>query len=114
MNAKYVYHLQFHVKPELRRQFATCFAKVLEAHRRHEKGLGAKCACYHSYIGNGDVVRVFVPLQALGDMDLWVHTPQIVMEVFGPQDGLGILENWAAAMDSWESLLLERSDIPSS
>ncbi len=103
MSIKFIYNLDFKLKTEMTPQFESSFAKVIEAHNCHEKGLGKQMKFYRTFAGDRDIIRISVPMASLNEMDLWEHTPEIVLEYFGQELGLKILQDYCDATAGWES-----------
>ncbi|QMV14110.1 hypothetical protein [Vibrio spartinae] len=106
MSSTYVYQLEFDVKTEMGAQWAEGLKIVLDAHKQAGQ---AEPEIYTTYIGNGERAFVRVPLDKIGDMDDWVHTPDLVHKMLGEQAGSDALAKWAATFTHWESRLLRLS-----
>jgi hypothetical protein len=108
MSANYLYFLTIDVKTGMRPVFDAALEKLLEAHARHPKGLSRFTTSYDNIAGAGDRAYLMVEMDALGDQDTWVHTPLMVIEIFGPEQGIQILDDWAGSQTRWESQILRR------
>jgi hypothetical protein len=110
MSIKFIYHLDFILKTELTPQFETSFAKVIEAHHKHEKGLGKQMQFQRSFAAEKDIIQIKVPMESLNEMDLWQHTPEIVLEYFGRELGMRILQDYCDATQGWNSYITKPYD----
>ncbi|QHP66045.1 hypothetical protein EI171_00325 (plasmid) [Bradyrhizobium sp. LCT2] len=108
MSASYLYFLTIDVRTGMRPIFDAALAKLLEAHAKHPKGLSRFTTSYDNIAGAGDRAYLMVEMDALGDQDTWVHTPLIVIEIFGQEQGIQILDDWAGSQIRWESQILRR------
>ena len=108
--ADYNYNLAFTIKTELTHQFEYSFGKVIEAHLNHKKGLGHKMSFFRTFVGGRDMIILSLPLESLGSMDYWMHTPEIVLEHYGRDEGLKILNLYCDATVSWETRILKSYD----
>ncbi|ARF67948.1 hypothetical protein B7C51_09085 [Paenibacillus larvae subsp. pulvifaciens] len=105
---RFLYTLDFYIMPSKRSQFEKNFEKIMEAHHNHDKGLGHRLTLYRTFVGGDDVLSLSIPMESLGDMDLWMHTPEIVIEYFGEEMGIRILNDYSAAMKVWKSKITKR------
>jgi|GEM_PF-1878671 len=109
MPANFLYMLRFDVKPEKARQFADTAEQVMKIHKTHPKGLGENLQFYTSFIGNGEVAFVLVPIDNLGAIDSWTHTPDLLIEALSDGPGQDLLNRWADSISSWESRIVRYS-----
>ncbi|KEQ27574.1 hypothetical protein [Paenibacillus tyrfis] len=107
---QFLYHLDFYIIPSKTSQFEENITKILVAHHNHAKGLGHRMTFYRTFVGGDDVLSLTIPMETLGDMDLWMHTPEIVIEYFGPEEGIRILNDYSSAMKVWKSRITKRFD----
>ncbi|MGW8957633.1 hypothetical protein [Paenibacillus sp. NPDC055715] len=105
---QFIYNLDFYIIPGKKTQFEENFTKILVAHNNHPQGLGHRLTFYRTFIGGDDVLSLTLPMESLGDMDLWMHTPEIVIEYFGQEEGIRILNDYSAAMKIWKSKITKR------
>ena len=108
MSANYLYLLTIDVKTGMRPIFDAALEKLLEAHAKHPKGLSRFTTSYDNVAGAGDRAYLMVEMDALGDQDTWVHTPLMVIEIFGQEQGIQILDDWAGSQIRWASQILRR------
>lgn len=110
MSAKFIYSLDFIIKTELTPQFEYSFGKVIEAHVNHEKGLGKKMQFFRSFADEKDIISIKVPMESLCEMDLWQHTPEIVLEYYGKEEGMKILQEYCDSTQLWVSRITKPYD----
>lgn len=103
MQKKFYYSLDFYLKPSLIPQFEASFARVIEAHTHHEKGLGKVMQFERTFADEKEVITIRVEMDSLNEMDQWMHTPEIVLEYFGQERGLKILQDYCDATELWVS-----------
>jgi hypothetical protein len=108
MNANYLYFLTIDIKMGMRPIFEASLQKLLEAHTKHPKGLSRITTTYDNVAGAGDRAYIVVEMDALGDQDSWMHSPLMVIEIFGHDEGIRILDDLAASQTRWESQILRR------
>ncbi|SIT38832.1 hypothetical protein BN2475_170089 [Paraburkholderia ribeironis] len=104
MSSKYIYQLEFDVKTELGAQWSEGLKVVLDS---FQKGGRPAPEIYTTYVGNGEKAFIRIPLDSLGEMDNWVHTPDLVFQNLGDQKaGATALAKWAQSFKHWESRIL--------
>ncbi|MDP9838384.1 hypothetical protein J2T09_003152 [Neorhizobium huautlense] len=106
MSAPFVYQIAFDVKTELGSQWADGLQTVLKAHREANQ---KELEVYTTYVGDGERAYVRVPLESLGEMDAWVHTPDLVYKTLGDKQGADALARWAQSFKHWDSRILRLS-----
>lgn len=108
MEQTFLYTLDFYIIPSKTSQFEENISKILVAHREHAKGLGHRMTFYRTFVGGDDVLTLTIPMETLGDMDLWMHTPEIVIEYYGQEEGIRILNDYSSGMKAWKSRITKR------
>ncbi|MBE6051738.1 MAG: hypothetical protein E7214_14080 [Clostridium sp.] len=111
MNSKYVYKLDYYIKEEKTEQFENCLEKIVETHKKHKNGLGDKMEVYRTFIGEEDVVTLMVSMENMAEMDLWIHTPDLVLDLFGMEEGMRILQDYEASLGRTKSSIIEEYSI---
>ncbi|HEX6097857.1 MAG TPA: hypothetical protein VF432_16140 [Thermoanaerobaculia bacterium] len=106
---KFIYQLECRVITHLANQWSEGLQMVLNAHQKHPKGR-KNIEVYSTYIGDGEVAYLRVPVQNLGELDEWVTNPQIVIESVGDDErGHEALRRWAESF-TWSSRILKLSE----
>lgn len=108
MTKRFTYHLYFTVKTDLTPQFESSFGQVIEAHMKHEKGLGKIMKFSRTFAGERDVISIHVDMDSLGEMDKWMHTPELVLEYYGQEQGLKVLKDYCDSTEAWNSHITEQ------
>jgi hypothetical protein len=106
MSAPFVYQITFDVKTELGSQWAEGLKTVLKAHSEANQ---KEPEVYTTYVGDGERAYIRVPLESLGEMDKWVHTPDLVYKTLGDKQGADALARWAESFKHWDSRILRLS-----
>lgn len=101
--SKYTYNLDFYIRTELTSVFEENFKKVLDAHRHNTKEKALDMSLSRTFLGGEDVMTLSIAMDSLDEIDSWGHTPALVLEVYGQEEGLKILDNYCKATRRWES-----------
>lgn len=100
---QFLYQLDFILRPDSVASFEKYFGMVIHAHRQHLKGKKDTMHFTRTFLGGNDIITLTIPMESLNEIETWGHTPGLVLEYYGQEQGMEILNNYCKAVKSWES-----------
>lgn len=109
--SNFIYHIDFHIKSEKTTNFEKYFSKIIHAYKKHPTGAKHPIKLERTVIGGNDVITLTIGMNSLEEIGTWGHTPAIVLEYYGQEVGMEILDQYCQSMERWQSKVTKPYEI---
>lgn len=112
MESNLIFLLEITVNPDKIEEFEENFHKFWAAHFKSKMGLGKSIKFYKTFVGSeGIEIIAMVSIDKFENMDLFQHTPEMILEYYGFKEGAKIMTLYSEGITIQKSRLIKSFDI---